>query len=243
MRNKKWRNTVNKIQKINTVCEVINKFVTEREGSLDEKGVKDLQAMEKRVRELASAATRSRDEISSARSRRDESFDRLQRILKECRMAIKIVEVRERKKVVVPSVSNGLWQRTRIKELAEKYLQALENADDTSTTNKIESLKAALTDYTLANNDTTLKVYNTRTSREEIRTEAENIDGVLDGYISLIAYRLPREVRSELFNRIMAAVPHRGHKATDGADVTTNNSTHTVTNPQLPAPASQQATA
>ncbi|MBI5526614.1 MAG: hypothetical protein HY897_09785 [Deltaproteobacteria bacterium] len=195
---------VNEIEKANDVCEVLLNFVSENKGSLDDKGVKEIQSIKDRTGEIDSTTSQSRDGVVKSRTVKNQSFDRLQSKAIECKKTMEIFRVRGGK-IEVASLNRDLWSSSRIGFLVTKLLDAARMTSDPVVTKAAAALTTAYDDFRRTRTDTSNKLMGSRAFKAGTKAELAEINGKLNGYTMLIAYHVSPDARAQLLNRVRVA--------------------------------------
>jgi hypothetical protein len=195
---------VNEIEKANDVCDVLLNFVSENKGSLDDKGVKELQSIKERTGELDATTSQARDGVVKSRTVKNQSFDRLQNKAIECKKTMEVFRVRGGK-IEVAALNGDLWSPSRIGNLVTKLLDAAKMTNDPAVTKAASVLQAAYDEFRASRSETSNKLMGSRAFKTGTKTELAEINGKLNGYTMLIAYHVSAEARTQLLNRVRAA--------------------------------------
>ncbi|MBI5525804.1 MAG: hypothetical protein HY897_05675 [Deltaproteobacteria bacterium] len=202
-----------KIEKLNTVCNVLSTFVGEHKAVVDEKTRADFKAVETRVASEMFAGAKARDQIAVARTSRDVAFEDLQDKILETKKCVEMVVIRDKKGVAIPELGDLINNPARIHILAGRFLTAASQAgNDPVLVKTAGKLQASLDAYIASYNETYDRV-SART--EAIKTNDDklvSLGGEVNAYRMLIAYRSPENLRRELVNRLKAALPRQGRK-------------------------------
>jgi len=224
-------------QKVKKLCRVLNGFVEDHKGIIDDKSKADLKALEERVDGVAKSIENAVSEVSVSRSSRDASFARLQKAIIGCKKAVEWVVVRDGKNVSVPHISVLINNPARIHILGEQFLKAAGQAGKDPMLDKaIATLKPALDAYLRSYGEAYDRVTASRSSNEDLEEELASLAGQVNGYKLILMYRAKGDDRNELINLFKATFPrekgNNGEKAK--AEQTTTVTAKPTAIPALP---------
>ena len=231
---------MNKIEKQKMVCGVLNAFADEHKEGLGEPMIKELQSIRDSLLEISQGHYKNRDSVAVARVERRAAYDKLKQAITECRKTLELVEVRDKKVVVIPHVSKKIFSTRQIKELAANYLKAIESAgQDPMLQEMYNKLKGLVDEYALVCGTTTQLVYSAQNARMDHGRQLVEIGMKIGALRRYIGSHVPVSGRVELEKRIAAAVP-RDRKHTEGSSKEESAKAQNVTGiPSVAQPVAQ----
>jgi len=225
-----------RLEKINTMCEVLKEFASAHKDAIDTKGLNELANLHEKAGNALSLIIGDRSFIIEGRSNRNEAFVKLQNAILEARRAIDLVAVRDCKPFETPNFGTWIRNSLKIKELAARYIEALDAAgSDPVLDRAINNLKTALDEYGKAHGVVTQKVFESRSCNRELEQKVAEFEGKFKSLCSYAAYNVLSEERRILLallrdttqkNRQVAS--KNGKKETSGTKTPDTTTTQAV---------------
>jgi hypothetical protein len=202
-----------RLEELSTMCEMLKEFAAGHREAIDPKGLSELETLSGKIAKALTLIVGDRSFIVEGRSTRNEAYSRLQHVILEARKAIELVAVRDNKPLETPNFGSWLRNPLKVKDLAAKYIEALDAAGtDPVLDRTLGLLKSALDEYAKSHGEVTQKVFESRSFKRELTKEVAEYEGKFKSLCSYAAFNVTADNRKILLALIKDSSPRARNK-------------------------------